>query len=44
MFQEEYPEKGRDKLIPFQWLPRWMGNVTNPSGRIIPVFHEDIPT
>lgn len=44
LFQEEYPEKGRDKLIPFQWLPRWMGNVTNPSGRIIPVFHEDIQT
>ena len=42
IFHEHYPEKGRAELIPFQWLPRWMGDVTNPSGRVVPVFHEEI--
>ena len=38
MFREYFPEEGRDKLIPYQWMPKWSGDMVNPSGRLINSF------
>ena len=31
IFQSYYP--GRDRLIPYYWLPRWSGDLVDPSAR-----------
>jgi len=38
IFTKLFP--GRDKLIPYQWMPKWCGNMTNPSGRLMDAFDE----
>jgi asparagine synthase (glutamine-hydrolysing) len=38
IFHKHFPEKDRDKLTPYQWLPKWCGDITNPSGRLIPLL------
>jgi asparagine synthase (glutamine-hydrolysing) len=30
--------KGRDQTIPHYWMPRWSGDVTDPSARILKVY------
>lgn len=38
IFTKHFPN--RDKLIPYQWMPKWCGNMTNPSGRLMDAFDE----
>lgn len=40
IFHKYFPEKDRDKLIPYQWMPKWCGEMLNPSGRLINSFNE----
>ena len=35
IFHKHFPE--RDDIIPYQWLPKWSGDIVNPSGRLIEV-------
>jgi asparagine synthase (glutamine-hydrolysing) len=35
IFNKHFPN--RDKLIPYQWMPKWSGDMVNPSGRLIKV-------
>ena len=35
IFHKHFPE--RDDIIPYQWLPKWCGDIVNPSGRLIEV-------
>lgn len=32
---------GRDKIIPHYWLPKWSGDIVEPSARILDVYSED---
>ncbi len=36
VYQREYP--ARDRLTPYYWLPRWVGNVVDPSARVLSVY------
>lgn len=36
VFEEKYP--GREKLIPYYWLPKWVGDVVDPSARVLSVY------
>lgn len=38
IFTKHFPN--RDKLVPYQWMPKWCGNMTNPSGRLMTAFDE----
>ena len=31
----------RDKLIPYYWLPKWCGNITEPSARVLTVYNQE---
>lgn len=33
VFNKYYPD--RDKTIPYYWLPKWSGNITEPSARVL---------
>lgn len=35
-FSKHFPD--RDELIPYEWLPKWCGDMVNPSGRLISAF------
>jgi asparagine synthase (glutamine-hydrolysing) len=35
IFHKHFPE--RDDIIPYQWLPKWCGDIVNPSGRLIEI-------
>lgn len=35
IFHSHFPDKNRDKLIPYQWMPKWCGEMTDPSGRLV---------
>lgn len=35
IFHKHFPEKDRDTLIPYQWMPKWSGKMNDPSGRLI---------
>jgi asparagine synthase (glutamine-hydrolysing) len=35
IFHEYFPN--RDTTIPYYWLPKWSGNITEPSGRILSI-------
>ena len=37
-----FPEKDRDKLIPYQWMPKWCGEMLNPSGRLMNAFNKNL--
>jgi asparagine synthase (glutamine-hydrolysing) len=41
LFVEAYGMKHMT-IIPYQWLPKWSGNVTNPSARVLPVYQTAI--
>lgn len=38
LFEKYYP--GMDHLIPYQWLPKWCGDVKDPSARVLTVYHQ----
>jgi asparagine synthase (glutamine-hydrolysing) len=40
IFTEYYGNEPFCKVIPYYWLPRWCGTVTNPSARILDVCNE----
>jgi asparagine synthase (glutamine-hydrolysing) len=37
VFEEHFGEKSR-KVIPYYWLPKWCGNVSDPSARVLEVY------
>jgi asparagine synthase (glutamine-hydrolysing) len=37
LFQKFYP--GMDHQIPYYWLPKWCGDVQDPSARILPIYN-----
>ena len=41
IFHKYFPEKNRDKLIPYQWMPKWCGEMVDPSGRLMGAFEEN---
>jgi asparagine synthase (glutamine-hydrolysing) len=36
LYDRAYP--GREHLLPYYWLPRWVGNVVDPSARVLSVY------
>ena len=38
LFLEEYPEN--DRIIPYYWLPKWSGDVIDPSARVLDVYNQ----
>jgi asparagine synthase (glutamine-hydrolysing) len=36
LFDDVYPN--RERLVPYYWLPRWCGTVTDPSARVLSVY------
>jgi len=36
VYWDHYPS--RDRLTPYYWLPRWVGNVVDPSARVLSVY------
>jgi asparagine synthase (glutamine-hydrolysing) len=36
VYEEAYP--GRERLTPYYWLPKWVGEVVDPSARILKVY------
>lgn len=32
---------GLDELIPYYWLPKWSGNITDPSARVLNVYKNE---
>ena len=39
IYNHTYPSSF--KLTPYQWLPRWSGNVTDPSARVLDIYEAD---
>jgi asparagine synthase (glutamine-hydrolysing) len=39
IYNQLYP--GCDELIPYYWLPRWCGDVKDPSARVLKVYKQD---
>ena len=37
VFHKYYPE--RDTIIPYYWLPKWCGNIKDPSARILKIYN-----
>ena len=37
IFQKYYGEK-HSNIIPHFWMPKWNGNITDPSARVLPVY------
>jgi len=40
IFHKYFPDKGRDELTPYQWMPKWCGEMLDPSGRLMDAFDE----
>jgi asparagine synthase (glutamine-hydrolysing) len=38
IFNEFYPN--RDETIPYTWLPKWSGDIVDPSARVLDVYDE----
>ena len=36
IFNKYYPS--RDNIIPYFWLPKWNGNITEPSARVLKIY------
>ena len=39
IFNSLFTGRNMDKLTPYEWLPKWSGNLINPSGRLISAFN-----
>jgi asparagine synthase (glutamine-hydrolysing) len=37
IFEEYYGDKSKN-VIPYYWLPKWSGNITEPSARVLEVY------
>jgi asparagine synthase (glutamine-hydrolysing) len=37
IYEKYYP--GREKLIPYYWLPKWSGDIVEPSARVLDVYN-----
>jgi asparagine synthase (glutamine-hydrolysing) len=37
IYEKYYP--GRGKLIPYYWLPKWSGDIVEPSARVLDVYN-----
>ena len=37
IFDQYY--KNRDKLIPYYWVPKWSGDIAEPSARVLNVYN-----
>lgn len=37
IYEKAYPNQSH--LIPYYWLPKWTGDVQDPSARVLPVYH-----
>lgn len=37
----QYFHYGAAGVIPYYWLPKWSGNITDPSARVLKVYNED---
>ena len=40
IYQKFYPQK-RYYLTPYQWLPKWCGDITDPSARVLEIYQAD---
>lgn len=40
IYQKYYPSEGYD-LTPFQWLPKWCGDIKDPSARMLDIYEAD---
>lgn len=38
IFEQFYP--GQNHLTPYMWLPKWCGNQTDPSARVLTHYKE----
>ena len=38
MFQNFYGKGEVQNIVPYFWMPRWCGDVTDPSARILEVY------
>lgn len=36
IFNKYFP--GREKTIPYYWLPKWSGDIIEPSARVLSVY------
>ena len=34
--------KIRDKILDYYWLPKWSGDISDPSARVLDVYHDKI--
>jgi asparagine synthase (glutamine-hydrolysing) len=39
LYEQFYPNM--DHLIPYQWLPRWVGDISDPSARVLSVYNKN---
>ena len=37
IFEKHFP--GRDTIIPYYWVPKWSGDVVEPSARVLEVYN-----
>ena len=37
VFEKHFGEKSKE-VIPYYWLPRWCGNISDPSARVLEVY------
>lgn len=37
---ENKEHKNLEKIVPYYWLPKWCGNITEPSARVLNVYKE----
>lgn len=41
VFEEFYGDRHAASLTPYQWLPRWCGDVVDPSARVLATYAAD---
>ena len=37
IFNNKYP--GRDDTIPYYWIPKWSGDISEPSARVLTCYN-----
>jgi len=40
-FEELYGKNTNELIVPDYWLPKWSGDIKDPSARLLNVYHED---
>ena len=41
IFEQHFGSKNLDHVIPHYWLPKWCGNITEPSARVLDVYNSE---